>query len=141
MACVGSLGGSVARETIVPDKNGRMLATSRGIVLRNIRHGQIFPGDTLKFKGTGEEMLIGLYYNQLGYFIAKQFNNPTKHKNLGWLESCKDHHQTSRRQDNPQDNELHNLDIFYQYAGEWIQRQFPGYQYGRQKILNLNMKD
>lgn len=79
--CAGSLGGSVQREKIAPTSVG-LISTSRGLFIRNIYKGAIFPKGATKLAGTLEESVACYYVMESDprYFGAKQFNNPTRHQ-------------------------------------------------------------
>lgn len=54
-------------------------STSRGIMVRNDLHGQLFPPATLSLAGSGDESVLALETNLRGLWVYKQWNNPTLH--------------------------------------------------------------
>ncbi len=80
--CEGSLGGSIQKWSIKPYSGG-LIATARGLFFRAhpYRTPNLFPADSLNVVGGYEESILAFDYVQRGYYIAKQFNNPTQHKN------------------------------------------------------------
>lgn len=79
--CEGSLGGSIQKLMIRPTSAG-LVSTQRGIFFRNIRKhkNSVWPLDCLSIPGTCEETIICYDLISKGFFPAKQFNNPTQHK-------------------------------------------------------------
>lgn len=76
--CVGSLGGSAWRYSIRPTRNG-LVATARGLFLRNITNGVLYTPEERALIGGMEETMPAFRLLSRGYFFAKQFNNPTYH--------------------------------------------------------------
>lgn len=76
--CEGSLGGSVQKTEISSTKTG-LFATTRGIVVRNIGWEKLFK-DTTHLIGGLEESVLCYHLIEEGFYPAKQFNNPTRHK-------------------------------------------------------------
>lgn len=74
------LGGKPQWLKIVPTDH-EMIATNRGLFLRNMSdHGFLLsPKNTHHFVGGLEETLFAYERIALGYFVAKQMNNPTVH--------------------------------------------------------------
>lgn len=79
--CEGSLGGSLQKLKIQPTKSG-LVSTQRGIFFRNIQKdfGNVWPDDSLHILGGCEETIVCYDLIAKGFFPAKQFNNPTQHK-------------------------------------------------------------
>ena len=76
--CEGSLGGAHAKYQIRPTLNG-LIATSRGLFYRNTTGGKLHPGKEYKILGGMGETAPAFRLMSEGFFIAKQFNNPTRH--------------------------------------------------------------
>ncbi len=79
--CMGSLGGAAWGTKIKPTTVG-MVATSRGLFVRNCYDGQLFPKDSLKIPGALGESVATYHALEWGGWKwgARQFNNPTRHK-------------------------------------------------------------
>jgi hypothetical protein len=77
--CDGYLGGDVQGESIAPAMNV-LIATCKGLFFRNLRQPTLLPSSWSKLRGALEETAI--VYNSIsrGFYLAKQFNNPTIHK-------------------------------------------------------------
>ncbi len=73
--CEGSLGGAQRGYEIQPYPGG-LIATTRGLFFRNT--GKIYPSGMWKLAGGMEESIAAFYAIEKGYYIAKQFNNPTR---------------------------------------------------------------
>jgi len=131
----GSLGnygefGSVAYgHEIRPDPHGKIAATQRGLMFRNIFEGRIFPEETLMMFGPYEEMAAIIKVNLAGYWYAKQFKVPTKIKRK--IKKIADG-------SHPDDNQLHSIELGNANVRAWIRRVMnkPYYLYG-DSILNL----
>lgn len=93
--------------TIAPTSNG-LVTTNKGLFLRNIYHGGIWPLETLTFKASLEETVAGYYILESGYFPARQYQNPTFHKI----------HKINY------DTTLHSGVIIDQNAGKWIRERY-----------------
>ena len=78
--CEGSLGGAHARYQIRPTRNG-LIATQNGLFYRNTTGGKLHPGAEYKILGGMGETAPAFRLMSEGMFIAKQFNNPTRHLN------------------------------------------------------------
>lgn len=78
--CEGSLGGSHAKYQIRPTLNG-LIATQNGLFFRNTTGGKLHPGAEYKILGGMGETAPAFRLMSEGFFIAKQFNNPTRHHN------------------------------------------------------------
>lgn len=79
--CEGSLGGSIQKLKIAPTLSG-LVSTQRGIFFRNIYKQElnVWPSDTINIAGGCEETIVCYDIISKGFFPAKQFNNPTQHK-------------------------------------------------------------
>ncbi len=130
----GSLGqygefGSVAYgHDIRPDPHGKIAATAKGLILRNVFCGRIFPDEVLAMTGPFEEMAAILYLNLHGLYYAKQFKVPSKYKR--GVTKVSDLH-------GPDDKGLHSLELGNANIRAWIRRTFnqPYYLYG-DSIIN-----
>jgi|GEM_PF-5029664 len=130
--CVGSLGGNLDKYEIKRYDIGKEIATAKGLVIRNVCGGRLFPSETLDFYGCREELIMALNFNRLGYYTAKQFNNPTKHKELHSWKSVLG--QEVSEKDN---NNLHNVDLTNEYALKWIRQNFDEkYVFSKTRIIN-----
>lgn len=78
--CEGSLGGHTAQYQIRPTKNG-LIATQNGLFFRNTTGGLLHPGKEYRILGGMGETAPAYRLMTQGYYIAKQFNNPTRHHN------------------------------------------------------------
>lgn len=76
--CEGTLGGSGWGFDIRPTTNG-LVATTRGLFVRNA-FSHLFTPEERALKGTLEETCAVYRLVHAGYYHAKQFNNPTQHK-------------------------------------------------------------
>lgn len=81
VTCEGSLGGAIQRTDIRPTTSA-IMATARGLFFRNIWKGQIHTEHELTLKGGLGESILAYKLMEYGYYIAKQFNNPTRHLHL-----------------------------------------------------------
>jgi hypothetical protein len=77
--CEGSLGGSIQKLIIKPTLSG-LVSTQRGVFFRNMKGRNVWPSDCLNIPGTCEETIVCYDIISKGFFPAKQFNNPTQHK-------------------------------------------------------------
>lgn len=76
--CEGSLGGNIQKWEISSTITG-LFATTRGIVFRNIGADYLCR-KTPRLIGGLEESVFCYHIIEEGYYPAKQFNNPTQHK-------------------------------------------------------------
>ena len=76
--CEGSLGGHAAKRQIRPTTNG-LISTARGLFFRNTTGGQLHTTEEYRLKGGMGEIAPAYRLMSEGYFLAKQFNNPTRH--------------------------------------------------------------
>jgi hypothetical protein len=133
----GSLGnyghfGSVSYgDEIRPDAIGKIAATAKGLMIRNVFNGHIYPDEVLAMPGPFEEMAAIIYLNLHGYYYAKQFKVPTKSKRA--TKRVSDVHIAG-------DNHLHSATLGAENIRAWIRRVLnkPFYLYG-DPILNLGM--
>lgn len=99
VACVGPLGGNHSRWKIRP--TNKMWYTDRGLIFRNAFEGKLFHPEALELAGGFDDPLPGFKLLEKGYYIAKQFNNPTRHfnrLNVGHGDVCgEDDHQMHSR--------------------------------------------
>lgn len=131
----GSLGqygefGSISYgHDIRPDPIGKIAATAKGLMLRNVWAGHIFPPEVLEMGGPYEEMAAIIHLNLNGYYYAKQFKVPSKYKRPSTKVT------TAHI---PGDNNLHNAELGAANIQAWIRRvcRKPYYLYG-DSILNL----
>jgi hypothetical protein len=131
---VGSYGhfGSVSYgDEIRPDAIGKIAATAKGLILRNVFEGHLFPDEVLAMPGPMEEMAAIIWLNIHGYYYAKQFKIPTKNKGKTKRVSNEVHEG---------DNQLHSADLAAKHIRAWIRKvtNRPYYLYG-DPILNLGM--
>lgn len=75
--CEGSLGGAAARLSIRPTKVG-LIATARGLFFRNMGV-PLYTTQECALLGSLEETYPAFRMMAQGMFVAKQFNNPTRH--------------------------------------------------------------
>lgn len=78
--CEGSLGGNYQKWKIAPMIKNHYVHTARGLVIKNVFRGPVFDDHQQQLRGAFEETLLAANLLTAGYFIAKQFNNPTSHK-------------------------------------------------------------
>lgn len=84
--CEGSLGGYLQRDNIKSTRATRFW-TCRGLIVRNIGLDELIPPETEHFTGALEERLISFMLIERGFYPAKQFNNPTMHRDIHRVES------------------------------------------------------
>lgn len=131
----GSLGnyghfGSVSYgDEIRPDAIGKIAATAKGLMIKNVFEGRIFPDEVVEMPGPYEEMAAIIWLNLNGLYYAKQFKVPTKTKR--YAKRVTDLHIEG-------DNNLHNATLGAANIRAWIRRvtDRPYYLYG-DAILNL----
>lgn len=111
--CEGSLGGSIQKRNIKPTKAG-LVSTQRGIFFRNVmEHDKnIWPQDSIDIPGTCEETIVCYDLIEKGYFPAKQFNNPTQHKDKVKIEK------------NKNKGTIHCFDTLYEGAIQYIRNKY-----------------
>lgn len=129
---VGNYGffGSVSYgDEIRPDAIGRIAATAKGLMLRNIGEGKIFPDEMVNMTGPMCEMAAVIWLNLNGYYYAKQFKVPTKSKRGT---------KRVRHELYPGDNQLHSAALAEVNVRAWIRKvtNKPYYLYG-DPVLNL----
>lgn len=108
--CEGPVGGYWKRWKISPTEAG-LVSTARGLVFRNSFKGNLYPLGGVGLLGGYEELLSAYQFIELGYFVAKQYNNPTKH----W-----ERKKIDRNDDGPSDNSIHNNDVAHANIIDWI---------------------
>lgn len=105
--CCGAFGGHNHKRQI-KNYTGYFTSTERGILIRNVFEGDIMPDFCKHADGTFEDCAVSIKLIENGYFIAKQFNNPTQHKEKERID-CAD---TSAIYTAKQTNfNLHNPDV------------------------------
>jgi hypothetical protein len=81
--CQGHLGG-VGHQLKIKQANipfCGIIATNRGLFFKNTNAGRLYDASEVKLAGSGEECLLTFKLMASGFFMAKQFNVPTNHKN------------------------------------------------------------
>lgn len=110
--CEGSLGGDIQKRQIRPSDNG-LISTTRGLFFRNTTKGKSFyPEETLGLVSGMEESIIGFWLIEQGYFMAKQFNNPTQHKNKSKIFA------------NVPKAGIHDIELLLDNAYRWIRERY-----------------
>lgn len=98
VACTGFLGGDVAKEKIGPVKT-HYYETSKGLFFRNV--GRLYTDEQLQLRGGLEELTATLNVWDRGMYVAKQYNNPTVHKDKHrWIEQGDSLHSYQVAKDN-----------------------------------------
>lgn len=77
VSCVGPMGGNHQRWKIRP--TNKFWYTDRGLIFRNEFEGKLFFQNALHLPGGFDDPIPGIKLIEHGYYIAKQFNNPTRH--------------------------------------------------------------
>lgn len=111
LQCEGSLGGDVQKMQIRPSTSG-LISTTRGLFFRNVNGGNLYSPEAMKLAGGMEETVLGFSLMERGFFFAKQFNNPTQHK------------QKSRIYDNTEQNHITNYDLLHRNAERYIRERY-----------------
>lgn len=93
--------------SIRPTNNG-LVTTNKGLFLRNINGGKLWPDHTLGFEASLEETVAGYWILEHGYFPARQHENPTLHS----IHKIGD------------DDLLHNREIIMRNGGDWVRTHF-----------------
>jgi len=112
------LGGTPQKLRIVPTRDD-MYATNRGLFLRNMKdHGFLLaPSQTHFLAGGLEETLMTFERIALGYFCAKQMNNPTIHI-TGKLSDY----------DN-QPDDFHNINLINSFIGAYLKERWGDWEW------------
>jgi len=117
------LGGSPQKLSIIPIEDD-MIATNRGLLLKNMsEHGFLLaPPELRELRGGLEETLFAYSRVELGYYIAKQFNNPTIHitgKLSDWDEVR---------------NDFHNIGVINENIAGYFRQRYGEWEYDTNKI-------
>lgn len=131
VCCVGALGGMPQQYKIKPTSIG-LIATSRGLFIRNqkLAHG-LFLDEVLGLVGGLEETAATYPIVDSGFFVAKQFFNPTKLKNTHKLGP-----------DQPKDS-IHNSDVIESNIQKWVRMKWNDHNWthdGRKFPALLKMR-
>lgn len=89
--------------SIRPTSNG-LITTNKGLFIRNLNRGFLWPQWSWKFLSSLEETVAGYSVLDQGYFPARQHQNPTLHT----IHKIGD------------DDALHSHDLIYANAGRWV---------------------
>lgn len=118
------LGGTPQKLKIIPVKDD-MVATGQGLFLRNMRPHEfnLWPDYLQDMRGGLEEQTACYIRSELGYFTAKQMNNPTVHitgKLSNW---------------NGQLDDFHNTGVIDANLAGWIRKRYsPEWAYQKKRI-------
>lgn len=113
--------------SIGPTNNG-LVTTNKGLFIRNVAFGILWPDETHKFYASLEETVAGYLVLERGYFAARQYHNPTRHAI----------HKVGS------DEGLHSRDLIEVNAGRWIRERYDDacweHEYGcfPQKLIDLS---
>jgi hypothetical protein len=93
--------------SIIPTDNG-LVTTNKGLFLRNIFRGEVWPHIALDFRASLEETVAGYRVLEQGYFPARQYGNPTRHT----IHKIGEH------------DLLHSREIIMRNAGAWVRAHY-----------------
>jgi hypothetical protein len=112
VCCVGALGGMPQQYKIKPTSIG-LIATSRGLFIRNLKKSTgLFLPEVVGLSGGLEETAATYPIVDEGYFVAKQFFNPTQLKNVHKLTG-----------EHPADS-IHNDQVIRLNIQDWVRRKW-----------------
>jgi hypothetical protein len=97
-----------ARARMIEPVNNGLITTNKGLFIRNMFTGQVWPEASMAFKASLEETVAGYRVLEQGFFIARQYQNPTYH--------------TIHKIDS--DSHLHSRQLIYENAGKWVRERY-----------------
>lgn len=104
--------------SIRPTSNG-LITTNKGLFIRNLNRGYLWPQWSWSFKSSLEETIAGYRVLDQGYFPARQHQNPTIHT----IHKIGD------------DDALHSHDLIYANAGRWVREFYQSPEWDHQDGL------